>query len=162
MAGKDDFTPEQWQQLVNAPRMASIYIALASPSGPLGVVKEALALPRLVLAAVNTAGGDPLVDAVAADFKEQVEKRQMATPEFSRDYDTLKGQCMDACRDVATLLKDWPAAEADGFKRWVYQAAANSAEAAKEGGFLGIGGVRVSPAETAALADVARALAIEV
>ena len=162
MVGKDDFTPEQWQQLVNAPRMASIYIALASPSGPLGVIKEALALPRLVLAAVNSAGGDPLVDAVAADFKEQVEKRQMATPGLSRDYETLKVQCLDACRDVATLLADWPAPEAESFKRWVYQAALNSAEAAREGGFLGIGGVRVSEAETAALKDIAQALALEV
>jgi hypothetical protein len=160
--GKDDFTPEEWQQLVNAPRMASMYITLASPSGPIGVVKEMLSFPKLVLEAVNTAGDDPLVDAVAADFKQQVEKREMAGPELSKDYEMLKGQCLDACRDVASLLADRPASEAEGFKHWVYQAALNTAGAAKEGGFLGIGGVRVSQAEVAALSDIATALAIEV
>jgi hypothetical protein len=40
-------------------------------------------------------------------------------------------------------------------------AAQNVAEAAKEGGFLGIGGVRVSDAERAALGDIAGALGVK-
>jgi hypothetical protein len=42
----------------------------------------------------------------------------------------------------------------------VYQAAQNSASAAREGGFFGIGGESVSEAETAALQEIAGALGI--
>jgi hypothetical protein len=38
--------------------------------------------------------------------------------------------------------------------------AQRTAEAAKEGGFLGIGGTRVSENETVAIRDVARALGV--
>ena len=49
---------------------------------------------------------------------------------------------------------------AQGFKRWLLATARHAAEAAKEGGVLGIGGVSVSDAEQAALAEVAGALGI--
>jgi hypothetical protein len=68
---------------------------------------------------------------------------------------------LQACREVSALLaRKVPAAEAEGFKRWLLTTAQRTAEASKEGGVLGIGGVRVSEAEHAALAEVASALAV--
>jgi hypothetical protein len=51
--------------------------------------------------------------------------------------------------------------EAESSKRWLLGAAQRAAEAAKEGGFLGIGAVRVSEAERTALAEVAQALGVK-
>jgi hypothetical protein len=76
------------------------------------------------------------------------------------DLNEMKAQCLQACREVAALLSQKAPAEAQAYKQWVYQAAQNSANAAKEGGFLGIGGERVSEAETAALKELATALDI--
>jgi hypothetical protein len=44
------------------------------------------------------------------------------------------------------------------FKSWLRQISQHVAEAAKEGGFLGIGGVAVSEAEKATLAEISSAL----
>ena len=48
--------------------------------------------------------------------------------------------------------------DAAAFKDWLRQISQHVADAAKEGGFLGIGGVRVSEAEKATLAEISSAL----
>jgi hypothetical protein len=50
--------------------------------------------------------------------------------------------------------------EAAGFKKWLMGVGQATAEAGKEGGFLGIGAVRVSDKEEAALDEIAGALGI--
>ena len=74
--------------------------------------------------------------------------------------DEMKVQCLQACREVAALLSQKAPADAEAYKQWVYQSAQNSANAASEGGFFGIGGERVTAAETAALKEIATALGI--
>jgi hypothetical protein len=72
----------------------------------------------------------------------------------------MKAECLQACRDVAALLAQKAPADAEQYKQWVYQSAQNSANAASEGGVFGIGGERVTEAETAALKELAVALDI--
>jgi hypothetical protein len=73
----------------------------------------------------------------------------------------LQSHALEACRALAALV-DRKASrdEAEGVKRWLVTIAQRTAEAAKEGGFLGIGGTRVSKTETAAIGDVSRALGV--
>ena len=163
MVTKSDFTPEEWQQILTVPQMASIYVALSSPSGPIGLIQEMVASTKLIAEVIKTNSGNTLIDAVAADFQDKVEKRErIEAPEMSRDKEELQAQSLQAVRDVAALLAMKAPTEAEGFKRWVYEAAQHSAQAAKEGGFLGIGGTRVNEAETAALQEIASALGIQV
>lgn len=161
MVNKVDFTPEEWQQILTAPQMASLYVALASPSGPVGAVQEMMASTKLMVEAMKAGSGNALIDAVVADIREKVEKKEkLEPPQMSKDPNEVKARCLQACRDLAALLAQKAPAEAEGYKQWVYQAAQHSAEAAKEGGFLGIGGKRVSEAEAAALKEIAGALGI--
>jgi hypothetical protein len=161
MVTKTDFTPEEWQQLLIAPQIASVVVMIASPSGPVGAVKELVAASKQMAEAIQTATGNALIDAVAADLKQMVEnKEKLAPPAMSKDPQEAKAQSLQACRDLAALVDQKAPDEAQGFKQWVYKAAVRSAEASKEGGFLGIGGVRVSEAEAAALTEVAVALGI--
>jgi hypothetical protein len=162
MAKKADFTPEEWQRILSMPQVAALYLALASPSGPLGVAQEMMASARGIVETLKSSSGNELIDAVAADYREKAEKRErMETPfELSRDPSELKAQCLQTCRELAALLAQKAPADAEAYKRWVYQAAQNSASAAREGGFFGIGGESVSEAETAALQEVAAALGI--
>ena len=162
MAKKADFTPEEWQQILSLPQVASLYLALASPSNPLGLAQELIASTKGIVEALKSSSGNELIDAVAADFREKAEKRErMESPlKTSNDPNEMKAQCLQISREVAALLSQKAPADARAYKQWVYQAAQNSASAAKEGGFLGIGGERVSEAETAALKELATALDI--
>ena len=162
MAKKADFTSEEWQLILSMPQVASLYLALASPSGPLGLAQEMMASTRGLMEALKSSSGNELIDAVAADMREKAEKRERLEPPLktSNDLNDMKSQCLRACRDVAALLLQKAPADAQEYKQWVYQAAQNSANAAKEGGVFGIGGERVSEAETAALKEIAMALDI--
>jgi hypothetical protein len=51
--------------------------------------------------------------------------------------------------------------EAQAFKQWLVSVSQKVAEAAKEGGFLGFGGTRVSEQETSALRDLTAALSVK-
>lgn len=161
MAGKSDFTPDEWQLLMTAPQMASLYISISSPSGPVGMVKEMMVVPRRITEAIQKPSGNSLIDAVAADFKTKIEKREMQEPpQMGRKPEEIKAQCLQTCRSLAWMLTAKAIPEAEGFKQWVYQVAQTSAEAAKEGGFLGFGGTRVDEAETAALQELADVLGL--
>jgi hypothetical protein len=70
----------------------------------------------------------------------------------------VKQRAIDALRSAAAIVDQKAAADAAGFKSWLLAIAGNVAEASKEGGFLGFGGVPVSPAEKATLAEIATAL----
>ena len=73
----------------------------------------------------------------------------------------IKALALQTCREVAALLaRKAPTLEAEGCKRWLLMVVQRVAEAAKEGRFLGIGGVRVSGAEQATLAEIAGALGV--
>jgi hypothetical protein len=161
MANKADFTSGEWQQIITAPQMASLYVALASPSGPVGVIQEMMASTKLIVDAMKASSGNALIDAVATDWREKAEKKEKPQPlQMGKDPNEVKTRCLQACRDLAALLSQKAPAEAEGYKQWVYKAAQHSAEAAKEGGFLGIGGTRVNEAEAAALKEIASALGI--
>jgi len=85
-----------------------------------------------------------------------------ATPtERPQDLAQAKTQALGACQEVAALLGRKAPGEAEGSKRWLLGAAQRAAEAAKEGGFRGIGAVRVSEAEKTTLAEVAQALGVK-
>ena len=160
MANKADFTSEEWQLILSMPQVASLYLALASPSNPLGLAQEMIASTKGIFEALKSSSGNELIDSVAADIREKAEKRERMEPPLktSNDLNEMKAQCLQACREVAALLSQKAPAEAQAYKQWVYQAAENSANAAKEGGVFGIGGERVSEAETAALKEIAMAL----
>ena len=162
MAKKADFTPEEWQLILSLPQVASLYLALASPSGPLGLAQEMIASTKGVVEALKASSGNELIDALAADIREKAEKRERLEPPLKtgNDLNEMKAQCLQACRDVAALLSQKAPADVEQYKQWVYQSAQNSANAAKEGGVFGIGGERVSEAETAALRELATALGI--
>ena len=70
----------------------------------------------------------------------------------------IKSKCIETLRRVAEVLDAKAPADASAFKTWLRQISQHVAEAAKEGGFLGIGGVAVSEAEKATLTEISTAL----
>jgi hypothetical protein len=71
---------------------------------------------------------------------------------------TPRPRAVEALRQISALIETKAPEDAPAFKVWLRQISQRVAEAAKEGGFLGFGGVPVSEAEKATLAEISAAL----
>ena len=158
-----DFTEEEWNQLLKASEMPAFYISLASPSGMMGILKEMMTATNEIIAAIRNSTSNSLVDELASDIKARVDQGvRMEPPVLSSDADTVKDQCLRYFRDLSLLVETKAPEDADGFKKWLYGVARKTAEAANEGGFLGLGGEKVNDAEKAALRELAVTLGITI
>jgi hypothetical protein len=166
MSTKADFSAEEWKLVLKAPLMAGLAVVAASPSGPLGVLREMFAVGKLVNETKTQAEGagglsNSLLRSLVADLASPDGRAQLDVAELRGvPPPQLQSHALEACRAVAALVDRKASREADGVKRWLVAIAQRTAEAAKEGGFLGIGGTRVSENETTAIRDVARSLGV--
>ena len=167
MSTKADYSAEEWRLVLKAPLMAGLAVVAASPSGPLGVLREMFAVGKLVnetKTQAEDAGGlsNSLLRSLVAELASPDGRAQLDISELRGiPPPQLQSHALEACRALAALV-DRKASrdEAEGVKRWLVTIAQRTAEAAKEGGFLGIRGTRVSETETVAIRDVARALGV--
>src|SRR5262249_676333 len=162
MADKNSFTPDEWTLLLQSPMIAGIAITAAEPSGLWGTLKESLAGGSALAKATIDPEANPLVKAVAAGFKSS-EGRSAARDGLQAKLTgstpaVMKTKCIEALRQVSALLDGKAPSDASGFKDWLRQMRQDTAEAASEGGFFGVGGVRVSDAEKATLTEISAAL----
>jgi hypothetical protein len=160
MTSKADFTAEEWQQLLQAPMLTGVIISMASPAVG-DMVKESMAVAKTIAAASQSAGGEGLYAELVHEYQNK-ETMKRAQPKFEKsDIETVKVQAMDEVKAAAALLDQRAEPdEAASIKQFYYDAAVASAQAAKEGDFLGIDGVRVNDAEKAALAEIAAVLGV--
>jgi hypothetical protein len=162
MAGKADFTPDEWIALKKSPLMASLVVVAASPSGPVGVVKEMFAVGKLVAETKAKGGSNALVDGIVAELTTREGMEGTKPTEIQgMSPDQARSHALDALRSAAALADRKASADADGYKRWLLEVSSRVANASKEGGFLGFGGTLVSEQEEAALRDTASALGIQ-
>jgi len=164
MANKTTFTPEEWKQILESVMLSGMAVTAAEPSGLFGVLKESMATGRNLLAAKADPQSNDLVKAVAAEFetsegRQAARDRLQATSRGSKAAD-VKTKSIAALHEVAALIDAKAPADAPGFKTWLHHIAEGAAEASSEGGFLGFGGVQVSQAEKATLAELSGALGL--
>ena len=86
--------------------------------------------------------------------------RDKALEKFKgKSGEELKQQALEDAKRVAELLSGkLPSQQVEEYKAWVMAIAKDVANSAKEGGFLGVGGERVSGGEQKALSDIRAAL----
>lgn len=161
MTAKAGFSPTEWEQLLEAPVLAGMYISMSSPS-LMGSIGESMSIAKTIAASLQQAAGNELLTAMLADFQDK-EAAKLAKPEFeTKDPAQLKQVIADRLHGAVALLNQKATSEeAQGIKQWLYQVALNAAMATKEGGFLGFGAVRVSDAEKAALVELAGIFGVE-
>jgi hypothetical protein len=162
MADKSSFTPDEWHQVLEGVIMASVAVTAADPSGLIGLLKESFAAGSALAGAKTDAGSNALIQAIVADF-ETADGRGVARSGVKEKLAgstpaDIKTRALAAIRQVATLVDAKAPGDAPAFKAWLRKISQDVAEASKEGGFLGIGGVRVSDAEKATLAEIQSAL----
>src|SRR6516164_2002048 len=162
MADKSNFTADEWKLLLESVTMAGIAVSAADPSGLWGLLKESFASGSELVKAKMDPGANSLVKAVVADF-ESAQGRTAARDGLKEKLKGLKpsdipAKCIETLRQAAAVVDAKAPGDAAGFKGWLRQISQHVAEASKEGGFLGIGSVRVSEAEKATLTKISSAL----
>jgi hypothetical protein len=162
MPDTSNFAPDEWKLLLESVMMASIAITAAEPHGLWGLLQESFAGGTELAKAKMDPGADALIKAVVADFG-TAEGRTIARDGLKEKFTDskpaeIKAKCIETLRQVAEVVDAKAPADATAFKTWLRQISQHVAEAAKEGGFLGVGGVAVSDAEKATLAEISNAL----
>ncbi len=164
MATKTDFTTDEWKVLLQSPLIVGIAVSAADPSGLFGMLRESMASARALLQAKTDPNADALVKDVAAEY-ETAEGRTLAQDGLRASLTGGKpadivAKALEQIRAVSGMLDRKAPSDAIAFKTWLAGVAKAVAEAASEGGFLGFGGIQVSDAEKATLADIATALGV--
>ena len=157
MTSKSDFPEEEWARLVRAPLVAGMAIMVADPGGPIEATKETMASMRT---ATNPPTREQLLTEVALDVQAEVQAKRNPLKGFKPSGTSSAG---DQVLAELTAVRDIVAAratdeEAAAFGRWLVATAQSAAEAAKEGGFMGIGAQLVSEREQEMLERVRKAV----
>lgn len=161
----DPFTSTEWKILTEIPVQISRAVIAASPSGAIGTAKEVIAMRNCMQETLKGAT-NPLLKTLYQQLqgKETIEDLwNQAGQAFSDRWDAtnVRQTALKACQQAAVLLKKVSPQEAESYKEFVYLTAQKVAEAAPEGGFMGMGGERVSEPERVLLKDVASALGLQ-
>lgn len=141
MTTKSDFNAAEWERVAQAPALAALTVMLADRGG---AIRESLALGK-AYAEARGQGGDGLIGELVAS-PPQLDPGSFGQPDQLRAQ--LPGRIREA---VQTVEEKATPEEADQYREFVKRVAEVVANAAKEGGVLGIGGKPVSAEERAAL-----------
>ncbi len=156
MSKQSDYTAEEWDNIVSAPMFTGLYVTSADLSGPIGMIKESMAVMKAVFEAAEGSQTE-LIKGVADEIKARQGK--FKTPDISgKDTAGMRALLLDQIKGAAAAVAHKSPGEGDEYRKWLMALAHKSAEAAKEGGFLGFGGTQVSEDEGHALRELASAL----
>ena len=173
MTLKDEFSDDEWFLLSSVPAMIGSAMSTAAPSGVVGTVKELSASMKAMVQGHADHPGSPLIGELleragnwdetkerAKDYRERTKARMESAGVKSAAelHELVLGDCRQAARLVDERCT---ATDARAYRDWCVSIARKVAEAAKEGSFLGFGGVRVSDEERAMLARIETALGVE-
>jgi len=164
MANKQNFTPDEWTKILESIMLAGVAVSAAEPSGLWGTLKEAFASSSALAASKLDPGTNELIKAAIADL-ETSEGRSAVQEALRKGFTGAKPaeivqRSLTNLQEVSAILAAKAPGDAPAFKTWLRSISQKVAEASSEGGFLGIGGVQVSDAEKATLADISKALGI--
>ena len=159
MSTESDFTDEQWQLLLDTPALVGAATMVCSRSG-LGTIKEAFALTRGLLDVSHEHDENQLIQAVV-EARTGSQSREWYDRYRDADASELEDDVVARCQQLSQLLAGVSSTrEAEEFKAWVFSIGFRVAKAASEGGFMGLGGQRISSEEERLLARIAIALGI--
>jgi hypothetical protein len=155
---KNAFSEDEWSRIVRAPFVAGMAITLADPGGPIEATKETVATLKI---ATNPPSREQLLAEVALEIQAMTQQRRSPLGGYrpAADGPAPGEQILEELREVQALVaaKAEPE-EAAAFGQWIVTAAQAAADAAKEGGFMGIGAQQVSDREEAMLERVRAAI----
>ncbi|HEY8115540.1 MAG TPA: hypothetical protein VIH70_03915 [Actinomycetota bacterium] len=159
MTGKADYTDDEWNRLRRAPFVAGMAISLADPGGPIELSHETIATLK---EASTPPSREQLLIEASQDISSMVNQKQNPLAGFKPESSALAGTwVVDELSAVNAILRAKATPEeAEAFRRWLLDVAKGAADAAKEGGFMGFGAVRVSEGEQGMLEKLRSTLGV--
>lgn len=163
MANKSQFSNEEWNALRDAPQLVALAVALSGASGIGGTIKETFASSMGLVEGMKS--DNELIRSVCA--REEIEAGQAALkaqlPEikamgFDAAKQTITDTALERTRVALAALRAKSPADLAAYQQFLKALGERVAKAAKEGGFLGIGGERVSEGEKKMLASLGEAI----
>lgn len=146
MTTKADFTPQEWELVLEGPPSAGMIVITAQRGGTL---RETVSMAKTYAEARREHGQSELLDEIVA-AKPEIDHTRYRSP------DELKEHCLEHLRDAVSLLgAKATAQELDEYKRFIVNLADKVAHAHRE---HGQGQEAVGDAERAAIADISQAL----
>ena len=141
-----------WPKVAGGPAAALLLVAVSDLSGPFGAVKELKAADAALRQSISAA---PAASVMSAAFGSGLtESALKSVKDLAKDKDALLRMITEGAAAFASRSP----ADVKAYKDTIRAVAKAAAEAAKEGGFLGIGGKLVSADEQAALDRIDTAL----
>jgi hypothetical protein len=143
MTGSADFTPEEWEQIVEGPTGAGMVVITAQRGG---TFRETFSMSKAYAEARQQHGESELLDELVST-KPKVDRTRHGSP------DELKQRALGELREAVGLLEQKATPEeVEDYRRFVLGLAERVAAAHREGGEA------VSEAERAAIDEIAGAL----
>ena len=145
MTAKAGFSPEEWSIVEEAPLLAGARVVTAERGGTL---HEKFAIREVYAAARELRGESALLD-------ELVASSPSIGPQHLRGDGNAVALSNERLRAALAVLEPKATPEdVDAYKGFVMAVVQTAAEAHREGGFVGIGGVEVSEREQAVLDEI--------
>jgi len=166
------FTDDEITSLTMLPSLIGSAVAFSAKSGPIGTAKEMMANAKAATAGKKDYPDNSIIQKIMPNFAGASEAMEVAKARQEEHAEQLKEAEVKSVDDMrahafaqvtaVNALLDAKAdpTEAAQYREWVLGIGQAVAEAAKEGGFFGIGGEEISPGETEALAEITSRLGL--
>lgn len=173
MSIQELFNDDEWFLLSSTPALIGAAMSSAASSGVVGTVKELSSSMRSTVGGLKDYPDSELIQALLQKAENWDEAKEKMSDYRSRSKaklqnadiktrEQLHAQVVEDCAAAAKLVEERCSAEdSKAYKEWSLKVANNVAAAASEGGFLGFGGEKISPEETAMLAKIENALGVQ-
>jgi hypothetical protein len=164
MADKTAFQPDEWKALRDAPQLISLAVATAGASGLMGTLKEAFSSSASLVEGMKSENALLRTISSRQEISEaQQSLRELATElkgsDFKQSQERIATRAIDTLRTALDVLqRKGSPGDYEAYSSFVKSLAKRVAEAAKEGGFLGFGGERVSEGERQMLSKLDQTL----
>ena len=143
MTGKADFTPEEWDAVLEGPTSAGMIVSTAERGG---TFREAFAIAKSFAEARKEHGDSALLDEIVS-AKPEIDRTRAHSPEEARQHG------LERIREAISLVEQKASAEeVEDYRRFVISLAERVAGAKTEGE------QPQSEAEAAAIAEITKAL----
>jgi len=171
MSFKERFTDEEQLLLSSTPVMIGSAMAFSESSG-LATVKELMASANTYMGGLKAYPQNEIIQGILPNLDDRKEAMAQAKEFRVKASDRIKEKQIDSQDKMRQLLlsdaqeinkileQKATSKEASEYKEWNMLVAENVAKAAKEGGFLGFGGERISAGEKALFAELSQAFNI--
>jgi hypothetical protein len=171
MSVDNRFTEDEQFILINTPYIIGAAMIFVGGSG-LGTVKELYSNAKSFLEGAKKFPNNKIITGILPDMEDWKEVRKETKVFQEKSTEIFKEKNIDNAEKMQTFAQEEAMKvlkileekatkeETKEYKEWILSIAENVARAAKEGGFLGFGGERVSADEKVFYAKVANVLGV--